>query len=66
LNWVRVTRDPGVAESYERRTQAGAEWTLALLDVLRAARGVSSLSDVGAFRRPEQLALPLGEGAGSG
>jgi hypothetical protein len=39
LNWVRVTRDPGVAAAHERSAQASAEWHLALLGALRPHPG---------------------------
>jgi hypothetical protein len=35
LNWVRVTRDPAVAEAHERSVDASAAWTLALIEALR-------------------------------
>ena len=35
LNWVRVTRDPAVAEAHERDARASAEWHLALLEAFR-------------------------------
>jgi hypothetical protein len=35
LNWVRATRDPGVAAAYERSAQASADWHRALLEALR-------------------------------
>jgi hypothetical protein len=65
LNWVRVTRDPGVALAYEQRTQAGAEWTLALLAALRGSyERPGGLPGV-APPQPTQLALPLAEVAAS-
>ena len=36
LNWVRVTRDPGVALAHERSVTASAEWTRALAEALRS------------------------------
>jgi hypothetical protein len=60
LNWVRDTRDPAVAEAYDRSAEASAAWSLALAQVLRG-HGDDDLPSE-APRVPIQLVLPLGEG----
>lgn len=64
LNWVRVTRDPGVAEAYERSAEASADWNLALVEALRTHLDGSllqSLSWPETSLTARQLALPLGD-----
>ena len=64
LNWVRVTRDPGVAEAYERSAEASAEWNLALVEALRTHLDASlplPLAWPETSLAPRQLALPLGD-----
>ena len=59
LNWVRVTRDPGVAAAYERSAQASAEWTQALVAAWRGARAQSARPAAATPPMPYQPALPL-------
>jgi hypothetical protein len=64
LNWVRVTRDPGVADAYERSAEASADWDLALVEALRTHLDASlppSLPWPETSLAPRQLALPLGD-----
>ena len=64
LNWVRVTRDPGVADAYERSAEASADWNLALVEALRTHLDASlplPLSWPDTSLAPRQLALPLGD-----
>jgi hypothetical protein len=59
-NWVRVTRDPAVAAAYEESASAGAEWTRALAEALRAQPNLPP--PISITRRPghpEQHALPF-------
>src|SRR3954447_15662252 len=63
-NWVRVTRDPGVAGAYERSAEASADWDLALVEALRTHLDASlplPLSWPAPSLAPRQLALPLGD-----
>ncbi|HZS02488.1 MAG TPA: hypothetical protein VFE37_27480 [Chloroflexota bacterium] len=60
LNWVRVTRDPAVAEAHERSAEASDAWTLALIEALRSQPDLAP--PIRIARRPgppEQPALPM-------
>jgi hypothetical protein len=46
LNWVRVTRDPGVAAAHERSARASADWHLALLEAFRPHPGSTASSPI--------------------
>ena len=62
LNWVRVTRDPAVAEAHERSVAASAEWTRALVEALRSHLDDSLPTPLAPpADKPVQYALPFDE-----